>query len=145
MECNIWYVLTFVYIQAAVCLYLYLFIIMLKNVCLQNRCDQVVFMKNGTISEFGTYEDLMKSGNDLYSMVSYDQSQKMDQDTSKEDKNVFTKKDLRKRTVSITSNGNDGAGETLNNRVEEEKDQLNAGWVVLLKYYKVKSFFPNPK
>ena len=107
---------------------------------MQNRCDQVVFMKNGTISEFGTYEDLMKSGNDLYSMVSYDQSQKMDkEDTSKDNKNVFTKKDLRKRTVSITSNGNDG--ETLNNRVEEEKDQLNAGWVVLLKYYKVKFFF----
>ena len=94
-------------------------------------------MKNGTISEIGTFEDLMKSGKDLYSMVSYDQSQKMDQDTSKEDKNVFTKKDLRKRTVSITSD----EGETLNNRVEEEKDQLNAGWVVLLKYYKVKRFF----
>ena len=104
---------------------------------MQNRCDQVVFMKNGTISEIGTFEDLMKSGKDLYSMVSYDQSQKMDQDTSKEDKNVFTKKDLRKRTVSITSD----EGETLNNRVEEEKDQLNAGWVVLLKYYKVKRFF----
>ena len=102
-------------------------------------------MKNGTISEFGSYEDLMKSGKDLYSMVSYDQSQKMDQDTtSKEDnKKGFTKKDLRKRTVSITSNGDDdgGNGETLNNRLEEEQDQLNAGWIVLLKYYKVKRFF----
>ena len=133
--------------QYLVCIrvFVYNYILMGDFLFLQNRCDHVVFMKNGTISEFGSYEDLMKSGKDLYSMVSYDQSQKMDQDTtSKEDnKKGFTKKDLRKRTVSITSNGDDdgGNGETLNNRLEEEQDQLNAGWIVLLKYYKVKRFF----
>ena len=102
------------------------------------KCDQVAFLKKvegttgGSITEFGTYETLMENGKDFIHMQSYDQSTKMDKVQNAED----TKNDenLRKRTVSITSD--DPTEETTDQKViEEESDQMNAGWAVLLKYF----------
>ena len=99
------------------------------------RCDQVVFMKNGTISESGTYEDLMKAKNDLYNMVSYDQSQKMEKvKEDNTDDDLENDHPVRNRVMSITSKNAENSDLKV---VNEEQDQMNAGWSVLLKYYKV--------
>ena len=100
------------------------------------KCDQVAFLKKvegttgGSITEFGTYETLMKNGKDFIHMQSYDQSTKLDkvQNAENDDEN------LRKRTISVTSE--DPTEESTDQKVvEEESDQMNAGWAVLLKYF----------
>lgn len=89
------------------------------------KCDKIAFMKNGSITEFGTHQQLMEDGKDFVSMNSYDQSKKMDKvQGSEAGKNEF----IRQRTVSISS-------EKMQKIVKEEPDQMNAAWSVLLKYF----------
>ena len=93
-----------------------------------SKCDQVAFMKNGSITEFGTYETLMQNGKDFIQMQSYDQSQKLDKVQSD-----AKAEQLKLRTISVTSDTVEEANEQ--KVIEEESDQMNAGWAVLLKYF----------
>ncbi len=111
-----------------------------------SRCDRVAFMKNGAIVEFDTYENLIKSGKDLVNMISYDQSQKVEKklDDSGAASNIDPKKRLRERTISVSSENEQGE----QNVMKEESDDYAAGWPVLLKYFRVRFheiffYFPN--
>ena len=94
-----------------------------------SKCDLVAFMKNGSITELGTYDDLARSGSDFANMVSYDQSQKMDK-VKEEQQQSENGASRSKRSMSTVSN----VQQTL---VQDEIDQVDVGWSVLLKYFKV--------
>ena len=74
------------------------------------KCDKIAFMKNGTVSEFGTYQELMADGKgDLLNMSNYDQSQKdLNTKNQQNGKQVGKEKLIkRKRDKSISSMGKD--------------------------------------
>ena len=67
-------------------------------------------MKNGTVSEFGTYQELMADGKgDLLNMSNYDQSQKdLNTKNQQNGKQVGNENMIkRKRDKSISSMGKD--------------------------------------
>ena len=107
-----------------------------------SRCDQVIFMKNGSISEIGTYDELTKIGKDLSNMNSFDQSQKMNKINGEGcDYLSNEEKFLRHHKTSNTVSDDDEKSKL--EILEEEQDQMNVGWIVLLKYYKVRSLLMN--
>ena len=96
-----------------------------------SKCDKIAFMKNGTIAEYGTYEQLMSSGQDFVSMSSYNQNSNLE--AANDNTASKTGSEAKKRTISITSHTEENIqGAQMK---DEEQDQMNAGWPVLLKYY----------
>ena len=74
------------------------------------KCDKIAFMKNGTVSEFGTYQELMGDGKgDLLNMSNYDQSQIDLNSKNKQDGKQVGNENMikRKRDKSISSMGKD--------------------------------------
>jgi ATP-binding cassette subfamily C (CFTR/MRP) protein 1 len=106
-----------------------------------SRCDKVAYMKNGSVVEFGTYDELMAAGKDFVNMVSFDQSQNVQkvQDNADQDKKTPRRNRLTSRSLSTTSDPEEIMEDL--NIIQDEADQVNAGWSVLLKYFKVRFEF----
>jgi len=94
-----------------------------------SKCDKVVFMKGGSVVEFGTYDQLMKDGKGFVTMTSFDQSKNIQK--PKEDSDNAQ---VLQRAKSVSSDGAEDAqaGQEV---TDEKQDLTTVGWSVLLKYF----------
>eukprot|EP00094_Tigriopus_californicus_P010393 TCALIF_10025-PA protein Name:"Similar to ABCC5 Multidrug resistance-associated protein 5 (Homo sapiens)" AED:0.10 eAED:0.10 QI:113/0.84/0.78/0.92/0.76/0.71/14/0/1294 len=106
------------------------------------KCDQVVYMSNGTILERGTHSDLMSRDDGHYlHMSTFDQSQKGGRNRGVSEcllddaKPVNDPAHEKPRSASITSGTADETDATKGQFMSDEADVVNAGWGVLLNYF----------
>ena len=109
-------------------------------------------MKDGTITELGTHEELVSSDKDYNHLISLDQAKKQERD---DEKKVETDRNDLPTTVPGLANTiqhnkevigptNLTEDEDVNNYMEDEGEILKySSWAVLLEYFKVSYNYVN--
>lgn len=110
------------------------------------KCDVIAFMKDGTITELGTHEELVANDKDYNQLISLDQAKRHETDDERKvgsDENYLTGNvcDLsdprrpNKEVVGLTHSTED---EEVDNYIVDEGETLKySSWSVLLEYFKV--------
>jgi hypothetical protein len=103
-------------------------------------------MKDGTITELGTHEELVSNDKDYNNLISSDQVKRKERDDKKETKsdkndlptNVRDLDNTLQPNKEVIGPTNITKEEKINNSMEDEGEILKySSWAVLLEYFKV--------
>ena len=114
-----------------------------------SQCDMIVFMKNGTIAEVGTHDELVLNDKDYHNLVNMDHAKQSSSDGTRNLQDMDTSNETNDFAAdNIIPNGGCDADtkEFIDNKKEsqfdvEEIETLSySSWSVLLEYFKVSVF-----
>ena len=117
-----------------------------------SKCDVIAFMKDGTVTELGTHEELVSNEKDYNHLISLDQAKRKETDDERKMKidkndvptNVYDLANIQQHNKEVIGATNITEDDEINNYMEDEGEILKySSWAVLLEYFKVSYYSIN--